>query len=57
MDEVTRDETTIKIILGTERQPPWVEIERTMARRGNDAPHAYVRSYIEDLTKFFPWRD
>ena len=54
--EVTRQETTCKVTLGHERHmPPWREIERVMARRGADAPHAYIRDYVTDLTKFFPW--
>ena len=45
-----------KILLGPARHaPPWAEIERVMAKRGAAAPHAYIRDYIGDLTKFFPW--
>ena len=54
--EVMRPTTTSKITLGPERHaPPWVEIERVMARRGAEAPHAYIRDYLGNLTTFFPW--
>ena len=39
--EATRVEAKCKVTLGPERHmPPWEEIRRVMARRGDDAPHA-----------------
>ena len=42
---------------GSDRQVrPWKEIERVMARRGSDAPHAYIRDYVLEMTgDFFDW--
>ena len=35
---------------------PWTEVEEVMARTGADAPAAYIRSHVLELTKpFFGW--
>ena len=54
--EATRPTEVRKVTDGPDRQiRPWKEIERVMARRGTDAPHAYIRKYVVDMTLFYPW--
>ena len=35
---------------------PWKEIEAVMGRRGVDAPHAYIRNYVLEMTPYFDWQ-
>ena len=56
--EATRPTTTLKVTIGTDRQKrPWKEIDELMRRRDAEAPHAYVRKYVSQMTQsFFAWR-
>ena len=53
----TRENASPSVTVGADRAtPPWREVEQVMARRGDDAPHAYIRSYVTGMTPFFAWQ-
>ena len=54
--EAIQPNTNVKVTRGHDRQrKPWKEVEDVMGRRGVDAPHAYIRRYMEKLTPYFDW--
>ena len=54
--EAIRPNTSVKVTSGHERQTkPWKEIADVMARRGPEAPHAYIRDYVQSMTPYFDW--
>ena len=34
---------------------PWIEVRDVMQRRGQEAPHVFIRRHVRDLTPFFAW--
>ena len=55
--QATRPTTVLKVVRGTERgTKPWDEVRNVMARRDQDAPHAYIRNYVRRMTPYFEWR-
>ena len=55
--QAMRPTTALRVTSGAERQTkPWVEVAAVMSRRGNAAPHAYISSYVTQLSGFFPWK-
>ena len=54
--EATRPNAVVAVTTGHNRQKrPWREIAGVMARRGADAPHAYIRRYVTGMTPYFAW--
>ena len=54
--QATRVTTRLTVTTGADRKmPPWEEIARVMRRPGADAPHAYIRNYVDGLTPYFDW--
>ena len=49
--------TTSHVTEGAQRtQLPWREVAAVMQRQGDEAPAAYVRKHVAELTPFFTWR-
>ena len=45
------------VTLGPQRQVlPWVEVADVMARQGDQAPAAFIRAHVSQLTPFFEWK-
>lgn len=56
--EATRPTNRLTVTTGADRtMPPWEEIARVMRRTGADAPHVYIRNYVESMTPYFEWQN
>ena len=55
--EAVRPNNVLTVTTGPKRNKrPWEEIEAVMGRRGVDAPHAYIRNYVLEMTPYFDWQ-
>ena len=55
--EVVRPNNVLTVTTGPSRQKrPRKEIEAVMGRRRLDAPHAYIRNYVLEMTPYFDWQ-
>jgi len=55
--QATQRNTTSHVTEGSQRaRLPWVEVAGVMQRQGDEAPAAYVRKHVAELTPFFTWR-
>ena len=56
--QATQPNATSHVTEGSQRaQLPWREVAAVMRRQGDEAPAAYVRKHVSQLTPFFRWRD
>ena len=56
--EATRPTSGLTVTRGADRSmPPWEEVSRVMRRTGDDAPHIYIRNYVDRLTPYFDWQN
>ena len=46
----------VKTAAGHSVKKPWKQVEEVMARRGVNAPHAYIERYVRGMSPFFPWQ-
>ena len=54
--QATTPNTVSHVTTGSGRaRLPWLEVRSVMARRGDDAPHVYIRKHVRELTPFFSW--
>ena len=54
--QVTRRDTVSHVTTGPQRSAvPWRETAAVMRRAGRDAPEAYIRRKVSELTPFFEW--
>ena len=54
--QVTRPNTVSHVTSGPRRGGlPWRETAEVMRRAGHDAPDAYIRRYVSQLTPYFVW--
>jgi hypothetical protein len=52
--QAIRPNTVSHVTVGHQRtRVPWREVQATMARTGEDAPHRQVRKHVTHLTQFF----
>ena len=52
--QATAPDARLKVCTRSARRP-WLDVAAVMQRRGNDAPHAYIRRYVTGMTPFFTW--
>ena len=56
--QATRPTSQLTVTRGADRSmPPWEEVSRVMRRTGDDAPHIYIRNYVDRLTPYFDWQN
>lgn len=54
--QAVRPNQVSHVTVGAQRlRVPWREVAEVMTRQGDDAPAAYVRRHVQDLTPFFTW--